>query len=258
MYCRNCGTKLNQDNKFCPECGEARQIKEPTNKAKMTKDTDHLKPTDGPKHTQETQKTESTESTSKSGTKKWVLIGIIAVVVCAGIIALVLNLKKDGSPISSIGNSDKKPKTETGSDVDNTNQNKGLEIVDAETDEDLLDYMGKTRNDIIEEFGPDYEEDYYNGGTFITYDHTPAFFYDEDTHEIHSLMTSDSLKIKDKLIDEMSTFDDIKEKLGPVEDGGESEADDSYYIYYNIENYDLYFSSVNENGEEWVLNVISR
>lgn len=230
MYCKNCGTKLNEENRFCPECGDERQVKE------------HIEPIPNEK---------------EPNNKKWIWVGLGAAIVCVAVIALIFNIKKDDTPISSTENTEKKAHTEVGS-TSKDDKDIGLQIVETKTDENLLDYIGKTRDDIIEEFGPNYEEDYYNGGTFITYDDTPAFFYNEATYEIESLMTSGSLKIKGKLMDETSTFAQIEEKLGPAKDGGESEVDDSYYIYYKIENYDLYFSSVNEDGTDWGLNVISR
>ena len=74
MYCKNCGTKLNEENRFCPECGDERQVKE------------HIEPIPNEK---------------EPNNKKWIWVGLGAAIVCVAVIALIFNIKKDDTPISS-------------------------------------------------------------------------------------------------------------------------------------------------------------
>lgn len=219
MYCRKCGFKLGEENRFCPECGEPKDL----------------------------NKANESNKTSNGNNKKAISMVVAVVVVILGVALLATISNKDDTSVSSNKSTQYRKKKKA--------SKKKLELFDAETGTDLLYYIGTYKDDMIDDLGYDYEEDYYNGGPFIFYyDDMIAFLYDESTDVINGIMVSNkNIELNGEIIDAEEYFDQMEKKLGVTTEKGYNDHDGEYYMNCDIGKYNLYFGSPYDFGGDWNL-----
>lgn len=122
------------------------------------------------------------------------------------------------------------------------------------TEKELVSYIGKTLNDVLNDYGTDYKEFYFSGGKFFRYDNNIAFCapaHDVSVQGYNALvnyvwvMTTNKHRIYKSLYSGM-TFNEIKKIYSQITEPthfvDEGEGMDEYTSYLNVDGYMFVFS----------------